>query len=122
MKIISFQKGLKIIKKQIKNLNQNSISEKKEFLNSVILESLNESEREKEQILNSLVEQVSYLDLDYKLQWINEAGLKSIPSEVSISSVLGRHCYEIWHDRTLPCESCPVTTTLKTVLALERRG
>ncbi|MBI9105321.1 MAG: diguanylate cyclase [Spirochaetales bacterium] len=87
---------------------------KKEILNSIILQSMNESEREKEQILNSLDERVCYLDLDYNIKWLNSSGLKSISPDSSIEDILGRHCYNILHDLDRPCENCPVTTTLHT--------
>ncbi len=124
MKIISFHDGFNAIRQQLKDLNSKIESSdmldnidgagKKEFLNSVILESLNESEREKEQILNSLVEQVCYLDLDYNIKWLNTAGLKSISPDVSITEIIGQPCYKVWHGKNKPCAVCPVSTTLRT--------
>ena len=123
MKIISFHDGLDSIRNQLKELNRKIEScdedslktafNKKEFLNSVIMESLNESEREKEQILNSIVEQVCYLDLGYGIKWINSAGLKPVSSS-SINEILGKTCHQIWFGKGTPCDQCPVATTLKT--------
>ena len=124
MKILPFHDGFNAIRKQLKEINEkiesndldasNEIFNKRDFLNSVILESMNESEREKEQILNSLVEKVCYLDLEYNIKWINDAGLKTVPPNVSMDSILGQPCYRVLHGRKEPCEFCPVTTTLKT--------
>ena len=124
MKILPFHEGFNAIRNQLKEINQKLESSdpsigtngfsKKDFLNSVILESLNESEREKEQILNSLVEKVSYLDLDYNIKWINTAGLKTVIQDKPIEDILGHPCYEVLHGLSSPCESCPVSTTVKT--------
>ncbi len=110
MKFPHFRSNIKLFK----NDKFSRDKDNKGFLNEIILESLNESEREKEQILNSLMEQISYLDLDYKIKWVNEAGLKNLPVELSISDVLGKPCYTVWYNRKTPCESCPVSTTIKT--------
>jgi len=96
------------------SLSRNNFKNKKELLNSIILQSLNESEREKEHILNSLSERVCYLDLDYNIKWINSSGLKSISPDASIEGILGKPCYEILHDRSDPCTNCPIATTLRT--------
>ncbi|MDC7226917.1 MAG: diguanylate cyclase [Spirochaetales bacterium] len=124
MKILPFHDGIDAIRKQLKELNEKIESSdveseatgfnKREFLNSVILESMNESEREKEQILNSLVEKVCYLDLDYKIKWINDAGLRNVGDKVSINDIIGQTCYKVWYNRSEPCPSCPVETTIKT--------
>ncbi|HAK44413.1 MAG TPA: hypothetical protein DCO79_00605 [Spirochaeta sp.] len=124
MKIVPFHDSFNAIRTQLNELNQKLESSdiddvtsglnKKEFLNSIILESMNESEREKEQILNSLVEQVCYMDLDYNIKWINDAGLRNISSDISVNDILGKPCHKIWHGLNQPCESCPVATTLKT--------
>ena len=117
MKILPFHKGFAFFKQRFKkkesSASQADVS-KKMFLNEVIMESLNESEREKEQILNSLVEQVSYIDPQYRIKWVNEACLKGLPADLSIEDILGKYCYEVWYNRKVPCEACPVITTLKT--------
>ena len=117
MKILPFQKGFSVLRNGFKHFQEKESqrqNDKRNILNDVILESLNENEREKEQILNSLVEQVSYLDPQYRIKWVNEAGLRRISSETSIEEILGEPCYKVWHGRNKPCKSCPVTTTLKT--------
>ncbi len=106
------------LKEKIKagNLEFENIAEgsRKNFLDDVIKESLKESEREKEQILNSLVERVCYIDLDYNIKWINKAGLKAIPDNKKIENIIGNPCYQVYHNTDKPCEGCPVTGTIKT--------
>lgn len=96
------------------SINYHKFSEKKELLNSIIMQSMNESEREKEQILNSLAERVCYLDLDLNIKWLNSSGLKTISPDISIEEILGKSCYATLHNRKEPCENCPVLTTLRT--------
>ena len=116
MKLFPFhrRKSAVVKKKNLELCTVTPAEDKEEILNSIILESLNESEREKEQILNSLAERVCYLDLDRNIKWINSSGLKLISDELAIDEILGNACYRVLHGRDEPCESCPVSTTIKT--------
>ena len=116
MKIFPFQRQLATfrIKKKKGSRLQDYQDSKKEILNSIILQSMNEAEREKELILNSLAERVCYLDLDYRIKWINSSGMKSIPQDMSVEKLLGSFCHQVLHGENKPCKSCPVETTLRT--------
>jgi PAS domain S-box-containing protein len=70
------------------------------------------AEREKTAILSSMVEHVIYHDADLKILWANEAAEESVAAPPE--SLVGRFCYEIWHTRQKPCESCPVAAALET--------
>jgi len=73
------------------------------------------SEHEKEMILNSIFENFIYFDPELRIQWANQAAAQSVgrtPAEL-----LGRHCYEIWHQRSEPCQNCPVIKARETGLA-----
>ncbi len=75
---------------------------------------LKRSEQEKEMILNSIFENFIYFDLELRIQWANQAAAQSVgrtPAEL-----LGRHCYEVWHQRSEPCQNCPVIKARETGL------
>ena len=70
------------------------------------------AEREKTAILSSMSEHVIYHDTELKILWANEAAASSVG--LSPESLIGRHCYEVWHGREQPCEICPVAAALET--------
>ncbi len=69
-------------------------------------ESLRESERQKNIILNSTSEMVAYYNLDLRVIWANRAAGESVGK--TKKELVGLHCYEIWGQRSEPCEDCPV--------------
>ncbi|MFO7890359.1 MAG: PAS domain S-box protein [bacterium] len=75
-------------------------------------EALRSAEREKEIILNSLVEHVVYHDKEMKIKWTNQPACESVDS--TREELTGRYCYEIWHQRTELCPNCPVIKAMKT--------
>jgi PAS domain S-box-containing protein len=70
------------------------------------------AEREKTAILRSMSEHVVYHDTELTILWTNEAAASSVG--LSPESLVGRHCYEVWHDRKKPCPGCPVAAALET--------
>jgi PAS domain S-box-containing protein len=75
-------------------------------------EALAESEHEKAIILDSLSEIVIYHDKELRVIWVNRAA--SASAGVLPGQLKGRHCYEIWQQRSEPCRGCPVLKTFKT--------
>ncbi|MDP3296176.1 MAG: PAS domain-containing protein [Thermodesulfovibrionia bacterium] len=74
-------------------------------------DSLKVLEQEKEIILSSLSELVVYQDTQQRVKWANRSAAESVgltPDELT-----GRYCYEIWHQRSSPCDNCPVLSALK---------
>ncbi|MBI5049763.1 MAG: PAS domain S-box protein [Nitrospirae bacterium] len=74
-------------------------------------DSLKVLEQEKEIILSSLSELVVYQDTQQRVKWVNRSAAESVgltPYELT-----GRYCYEIWHQRSNPCDNCPVLSALK---------
>lgn len=69
------------------------------------------SEREKETILDSLVEHVIYEDKSLKILWPNETACRSVG--MKREELIGRYCYEIWPKRKSPCPDCPVMESMK---------
>lgn len=68
------------------------------------------SEAEKSLILNSTIDLVVYHDTDMKVVWGNQKALDSVGMQ--LEELMGRHCWEIWHQRSEPCCGCPVVLAL----------
>ena len=65
-----------------------------------------EAEREKELILGSIGELVSFQDTQMRILWANRAASETVglrPEEL-----IGRYCYDTWCHRDAPGEDCPV--------------
>ncbi len=75
-------------------------------------EALRASELQKELILDTTSEMVAYHDLDLRIQWANRAAAVSVGQ--TVDDLVGRHCYEVWHQRDTPCEDCPVLKAMET--------
>ncbi len=72
---------------------------------------LKEAEWEKAAILDNMSELVVYHDLEMKVLWANRAAGESVG--LTPEQLVGRHCYEIWPQRSKPCAGCPVKRVLK---------
>ena len=73
---------------------------------------LQETEHEKQTILDSLVEHVIFHDMEMRVLWANRAACDS--ASMTREELLGRHCYEVWAKRTEVCENCPVQLARQT--------
>lgn len=66
-------------------------------------------------ILEALTEPAAILSLDYRVLATNRAYQQNYPSD---DTIIGRHCYEVSHGYSLPCdqegESCPLKRCLDT--------
>jgi len=67
---------------------------------------LRKTEGDKLAILNSISEHVVYQDTEHRILWTNRAAAESVGS--TAAQLVGRHCYEIWPQRSQPCAGCPV--------------
>lgn len=63
-------------------------------------------------ILDAIPEALTLLTPDLEVKWANKAAVNKFKS--SQSKVTGRKCYELWHDSSEPCSTCPVLDSLKT--------
>ncbi|MFQ5980574.1 MAG: PAS domain S-box protein [Candidatus Heimdallarchaeota archaeon] len=75
-------------------------------------EALRKSEHEKALILQSTSDVIVYQDRYLNVIWANKAASEYIgltPEEMA-----GKYCYEVWRQRTEPCEDCPVRDALET--------
>lgn len=77
-----------------------------------IEEELKRSEAEKSTILEVMSELVVYQDTKHRVLWANRAAGESV--NLSPEKLVGRFCYDIWHDRDRVCLGCPVEKALKT--------
>jgi PAS domain S-box-containing protein len=73
---------------------------------------LGAAEREKANILGTLLEHVVHQDTDLKIVWANAAACESVG--MTLSEIQDRHCYEIWGQREDVCPDCPVSKAMKT--------
>lgn len=72
---------------------------------------LEQAQREKSILLDSMNEMFAYYNLDMEIQWVNKAAADSV--NMSPGEMIGKHCYEIWNDKNTPCENCPVIKAMK---------
>lgn len=77
---------------------------------SIRTSELYESERQKELILNSTDELITYYDTNLRIIWSNRLATESFGKNPK--EVIGKHCYELWHQRHEPCVECPVLKAL----------
>jgi signal transduction histidine kinase/CheY-like chemotaxis protein len=63
-------------------------------------------------LLDAIPDNITRLSPDLRVVWANRgaaAGLKKEPADL-----VGGYCYTLWHNRTSPCEMCPVLKTFRT--------
>jgi PAS domain S-box-containing protein len=75
-------------------------------------EAIRNAEREKATILESLSEHVVFQDNHMRILWTNRAAGDSVG--LTPDQLKGRHCYEVWPQRTQPCPDCPVAKARRT--------
>jgi len=91
---------------------QSELIEAQEIINRKNIEDeLQKSENEKSVILESLLEHIIYQTTDNTIIWANKAAADSVNS--TPEELIGRKCYQIWNDREVPCDDCPVVKSLK---------
>jgi PAS domain S-box-containing protein len=73
---------------------------------------LKAANREKEAVLDSISEFVTFQDMNQKILWANRAAAESVGQRRD--QMVGRYCYEIWHHRSTPCDECPLPKALET--------
>jgi diguanylate cyclase (GGDEF)-like protein/PAS domain S-box-containing protein len=69
-------------------------------------------ERESAAVLDTMSELVVYQDTEMRLVWANRAAAEAVG--LTAEQLTGRHCYEIWHQRSEPCAGCPVVKARET--------
>ena len=61
-------------------------------------------------VFDCISELIVYQDTQFTVLWANKTAGDSVGS--AKEELVGRHCYEIWHKRSSPCEGCPVAKTI----------
>jgi PAS domain S-box-containing protein len=74
-------------------------------------EALKRNEQEKAVLFDSISEHVVYQDTRMRVLWTNRAAGESVG--IDPRQLVGRHCYEIWQQRSKPCVGCPVVKARK---------
>jgi len=64
------------------------------------------AEHDKSFILDATFELLIYLDPDLRVRWLNQAAADTFG--VTKETLVGRYCYEIWHNDDSPCLDCPL--------------
>ncbi len=75
-------------------------------------EALHRAEREKETLLDSLVELVVHQSTDLTILWANRAACESVGR--TREQLIGHHCYELWGQQEEICRDCPVAVAMET--------
>jgi len=88
-------------------INARDVTERKRMEDTLL-----ESRKEIELILDNLMENVIYKDRESRIIWVNRSAAKSLGMQPE--ELVGRFCYEMWHGRDSPCENCPVIEAMET--------
>ena len=81
-----------------------------------LLPELKDSEQKFKLLLNTMPEQFSIYDKDFRIIFTNRYSQK-IGTKIGRTmeeELTGRHCYEVWHNRDKVCEDCPVMEAMHT--------
>ena len=63
-------------------------------------------------ILNAVSDSVIMHTSALRIMWANQSAVDSFGTK--ISDLTGQYCYNLWHNRSAPCEPCPVLKSFKT--------
>lgn len=74
--------------------------------------------QEFEGILDAIPDNLTLQDRELRILWTNEAAAQSVSKKPE--DLVGQHCYGLWHNRTEPCESCPVAESFRTGMPAAR--
>ncbi|WP_430813064.1 ATP-binding protein [Carboxylicivirga sp. RSCT41] len=100
-----------IIQQIIVKKRTNSLAEANK-LSDLRGKTIEQIEHEKTLILNSLEEQVVFMDNDYNVIWANDAFKKS--SNQPFEKSIGKKCYKTYFNRDTPCDFCTYETSIVT--------
>jgi PAS domain S-box-containing protein len=73
---------------------------------------IRESKRNLEAIFDGIRDQLSIQTPDYQIFRVNRAVIENY--KLAYKELIGRKCYEVYFQRTLPCENCPISVTIET--------
>ncbi len=70
------------------------------------------SEMKKSRFLDYLNEHIIFHDTNLKMIWANKAASDSV--NLTPEQLVGKSCYEVWHESDTPCTDCPVIKAKET--------
>jgi len=73
---------------------------------------IRQSKRNLEAIFDGIRDQLSIQTPDYQIFRVNRAVIENY--KLAYKELIGRKCYEVYFQRTLPCENCPISVTIET--------
>jgi len=68
--------------------------------------------RDKDKYPELISEHIVHQDVEGRVIWANRSAADSVG--ISPEKLVGRYCYEIWHNRDTFCENCPVREAVET--------
>jgi len=71
-----------------------------------------ESKRNLEAIFDGIRDQLSLQAPNYDILRVNKAVIENY--QKTYQELIGRKCYEVYYQRSVPCERCPVSVTIET--------
>ncbi len=102
--------GLVLLRNSVKIKNKRLHKEKLQRLSSE--KTIKQLEHEKTLILNSIEEQVVFMDSSYRIIWANDAFKKA--AQIPFDELVGKKCFELYFNATTPCDHCNYGKCLKT--------
>ena len=73
---------------------------------------IRESKMNLEAIFDGIRDRLSIQTPDYQIFRVNKAVIENY--KLTYKELFGRKCYEVYFQRTLPCEKCPISVTIET--------
>jgi PAS domain S-box-containing protein len=73
---------------------------------------IRQSKRNLEAIFDGIRDQLSIQAPDYQILRVNKAVVENY--KTTFKELFGRKCYEVYFQRTNPCEKCPISVTIET--------
>ncbi len=63
-------------------------------------------------LLDAIPDNLTLQSPDLKVLWANQGAAAGLG--MGVSDMVGQYCYKLWHNRSTPCELCPVQRSFRT--------
>ena len=63
-------------------------------------------------LLDAIPDNLTLQSPDLKVLWANQGAAAGL--DMRVSDMVGQYCYKLWHNRSTPCEICPVQKSFRT--------
>lgn len=71
-------------------------------------------------LLDAIPDNITLLDREHRILWANAAAVKSFVAKSM--DIVGRYCFSLRHNRTSPCDKCPVSMSIRTSRPAHAQG